>query len=118
MSSGWWYTLAEGPLAADFCSEIEAEATSLSVPVSPEQTLKLAKIDCGVLGFAQAKCYASQRPAVNGNSRYMTALAVKGDCRSTVLFRGSKAILKNGKPIRVPNWINPYAGIPEESNEP
>lgn len=114
MSTGWWYTDAAGPLKPEVCSQIKQNSLEVTLNVEGIGKKTLQKIECSILGIPKDKiCYATQRFAGNGNSRFMSALISDVDCKKARYFEGSKVALLNSKPARVENWSAPFASIPE-----
>jgi hypothetical protein len=117
MNSGWWHSDAAGPLDPLSCEVLKAGKDQMSIVEKlgddPHPTV-IYKVSCEL--FAKGEkgvCYASQRAAVNGNSRYVKILMANG-CENVRYFEGSKYSIVNGEVTPV-NWGYPYEGIPDEN---
>lgn len=112
--SGWWFSQAEGTLTPELCTKILAKAPQLSINADTRTLVTVNVLNCEILGLNnKAICYASQKLASNGNSRYVTVLATDAYCKDALYFTGSKASIKNGEPLRIDHWQEPYEGIVE-----
>lgn len=110
MGSGWWYTLASGPLQSGVCALITDSPETIDIQTRRSATL--FKADCSAAGFPNASlCYAIQSLSSNGNTRYLDILAIQ-NCESAQLFQGSKARMIKEKPAQEKDWGAPYPDIP------
>ena len=109
--SGWWFSLAKGPVEPTLCADMRNNTPEFDVRVHKDRFESLSPIDCAVVMPGQTYCYATQQLSSNGNSRIFNVLATDATCQSVTFFRGSKVTLENGVPKRVREWSNAYPGI-------
>lgn len=111
-NSGWWYEDATGDLKREICDEMRGKPKKIAFNTS-EGIIELYKVSCHLFGSNEKNlCYASQRMAVNGNSRYVDILINTGECGARY-FAGSKMTLIDNKPHAADNYQIPYENIPE-----
>ena len=116
MNSGWWHSDAIGELDAASCKIVTDGEDKLPMTEMNGQEAvptNIYKVSCENFGQSIAGvCYASQRAATNGNSRYVKILIVDG-CNNARYFEGSKYTIQDGK-VTGYNWGTPIKDIPDE----
>jgi hypothetical protein len=116
MNSGWWHSDATGILDDASCKIItDGEDQLPFVEMNGQEAVPTSvyKVSCENFGQGiTGTCYASQRMAVNGNSRYVKILIANG-CNDVRYFEGSKYTIQDGKAAEY-NWSTPIQDIPDE----
>lgn len=121
MSSGWWYTKAEGDMSPRFCNIVKKEdgwIPAVDMPISfYDETQTFTKIECSVVGETSDKiCYAAQNVISNGNTRHYFIIVSDQNCQNGSYFEGSKMMMINGKFEYQNHWTEPFPGIPDKQD--
>lgn len=116
MNSGWWHSDALGPIDEASCKLVNDGEDQLPFTemVGRETVITpIYKVSCENFGRGiNAACYASQRLAGDGSTRYVKILMVKG-CQDARYFEGSKYTIRHGE-VEEYDWTTPIPDIPDE----